>query len=146
MLFRSVGQGESRAELEKIAQAAGLGDIVHFAGQQNPEKIRIWYNAANVNILASSREGSPNVVLEALACGTPVIASLAGNNATIIHAGSNGFVFPIENAEALKIALLLALDHHWDRQAIAATGSQRNWAAVAREVESVLDLTIHRTR
>ena len=141
-----VGQGESRAELEKIAQAAGLGDIVHFAGQQNPEKIRIWYNAANVNILASSREGSPNVVLEALACGTPVIASLAGNNATIIHAGSNGFVFPIENAEALKIALLLALDHHWDRQAIAATGSQRNWAAVAREVESVLDLTIHRTR
>ena len=141
-----VGQGESRAELEKIAQAAGLGAIVHFAGQQNPEKIRIWYNAANVNILASSREGSPNVVLEALACGTPVIASLAGNNATIIHEGSNGFVFPIENAEALKATLLLALDHHWDRQAIAESGTQRNWATVAREVESVLDLTIHRTR
>ena len=141
-----VGQGESRAELEKIAQAAGLGDIVHFAGQQNPEKIRIWYNAANVNILASSREGSPNVVLEALACGIPVLASGAGNNAAIIHAGSNGFVFPIENAEALKIALLLALDHPWDRQAIAASGSQRNWAAVAREVESVLELTTNHTR
>lgn len=141
-----VGQGESRAELEKISQAAGLGDIVHFVGQQNPEKIRIWYNAANVNILASSREGSPNVVLEALACGIPVLASGAGNNAAIIHAGSNGFVFPIENAEALKIALLLALDHPWDRQAIAASGSQRNWAAVAREVESVLELTTNRTR
>ena len=141
-----VGQGESRAELEKISQAAGLGDIVHFVGQQNPEKIRIWYNAANVNILASSREGSPNVVLEALACGIPVLASGAGNNAAIIHAGSNGFVFPIENAEALKIALLLALDHPWDRPAIAASGSQRNWAAVAREVESVLELTTNRTR
>ncbi len=140
-----IGQGESRAELEKISQAAGLGDIVHFAGQQNPEKIRIWYNAANVNILASSREGSPNVVLEALACGIPVVASLAGNNVTTIREGINGFVFPTENAEALKVALLLALDHPWDRQAVATSGSQRNWAAVAREVERVLELTTNRT-
>ena len=137
-----IGQGEDREKLVEASRSAGLDAIVHFAGQLQPEKICSWYNAAAVKILASRREGSPNVVLEALACGTPVVASQAGRNALVIQAGKQGFLFPPENAAALQAALLSALDHEWNRQAIAQYGSQRDWTTVAREVEGVLHLAI----
>jgi glycosyltransferase involved in cell wall biosynthesis len=138
-----IGAGEDREKLEGISRAAGLSEIIHFAGQINPEKICTWYNAANVKILASRREGSPNVVLEALACGTPVVASLAGRNAVVIEEGKQGILFPPEKDEALKAAILQALDRKWNRQEIAQYGNQRNWATVANEVEIVLHRAIN---
>lgn len=137
-----IGQGEDRETLAAISRSAELDDIVHFAGQISPEIICTWYNAAHVKILASSREGSPNVVLEALACGTPVVASQAGRNALVIEEGRNGLLFPIEDAEALQAAILSALDHSWDQAEIACSGRQRNWETVAKEVECVLHLAI----
>lgn len=135
-----IGQGEDRATLAAISRAAGFDAIVHFAGQLSPEIICIWYNAADVKILASSREGSPNVVLEALACGTPAVTSRAGRNALVIEEGRNGLLFPTEDADALQSAILRALDHPWDRAEIARTGRQRSWGIVAKEVERVLRL------
>ncbi|MBS1809157.1 MAG: glycosyltransferase family 4 protein [Acidobacteria bacterium] len=137
-----IGQGEDREKLEQVSRSFGLNDIVHFAGQLNPEKICIWYNAAEVKILASLREGSPNVVLEALACGTPVVASRAGRNEVVIREKEHGLLFPLANADALQTVILQALDHQWNRQQIALYGRQRNWTTVAREVESVLRLAI----
>ncbi|MBL8207933.1 MAG: glycosyltransferase [Blastocatellia bacterium] len=137
-----IGQGEDREHLASISRSAGFDDIVHFAGQLPPEEICTWYNAANAKILASSREGSPNVVLEALACGTPVIASRAGRNALVIEEETNGLLFPIEDAQALKLAILHALEFQWDREQIAQRGQQRSWATVAKEVERVLRLAI----
>lgn len=141
-----IGEGEDREKLRETSRAAGLDDIVHFAGQLHPEKICTWYNAATVKILASRREGSPNVVLEALACGTPVVASRAGRNAMVIETGKHGLLFPPEDADALQNALLQALQHEWNREEIARYGSQRNWATVAREVEHVLQLAITKHR
>ncbi len=135
-----IGQGEDHERLKTISRAAGLDDMVHLAGQLAPEKICTWYNAADVKILASSREGSPNVVLEALACGTPTVASRAGRNALVIKEGTNGLLFPVGEAESLKTALLHALTRRWDRDQIARTGQQRSWATVAQEVEKVLRL------
>ncbi|HEX4947834.1 MAG TPA: glycosyltransferase [Blastocatellia bacterium] len=135
-----IGQGEGHASLAAISRAAGFDDIVHFAGQLSPEKICTWYNAADVKILASSREGSPNVVLEALACGTPVVASHAGRNAAVIEEGRNGLLFPIEDAESLQRALRQALDQSWNRAEIAHAGQQRSWTTVAQEVVTVLHL------
>ena len=89
--------------------------------------------------MASIREGSPNVVLEALACGTPVVASNAGTNSDIIECGKNGFLFPIGDSKTLKNQLLIALETHWDQAAIAGSSSLRNWENVASESESVLE-------
>lgn len=133
-----IGQGVDRAALAAISHSAGLDDIVHFAGQLSPEKICTWYNAAEAKILASSREGSPNVVLEALACGTPVIASQAGRNAAVIAEGRNGLLFPIEDADTLHRALLRVLEQPWNRAEIALAGQRRSWTTVAQEVDSVL--------
>ncbi len=137
-----IGEGEERERLTATARSFGFDTIVHFAGQLPPEKIYTWYNAADAKILASSREGSPNVVLEALACGTPTIASRAGRNAAVIKDGSTGLLFPIADAEALKTAILRALEQQWEREQIAQTGQQRSWATVAKEVECVLRLAI----
>jgi len=137
-----IGQGEDYERLTTISRAAGLEEIVYLAGQLPPEKICTWYNAADAKILASQREGSPNVVLEALACGTPTIASRAGRNAVVIEEGTNGLLFPIGEASSLKTALLQALEWRWDREHIARKGQQRSWEAVAQEVEGVLRLAI----
>ena len=137
-----IGEGEERERLTALSHSFGFDAIVHFAGQLSPEEICTWYNAADAKILASRREGSPNVVLEALACGTPTIASQAGRNAAVIEDGRNGLLFPIEDAEALKAAILRSLEHQWEREQIAQTGRQRSWATVAKEVETVLQLAI----
>lgn len=70
-----VGGGEQRSSLEALADSLGLAERVRFVGAVPPETLGDWYRAADVMILASLREGWPNVVLEALACGTPVIAT-----------------------------------------------------------------------
>ena len=70
-----VGDGERRGALQRQVRAAGLDDVTHFLGARHPESLPDCYRAADVSVLASSREGWPNVVLESLACGTPVIAT-----------------------------------------------------------------------
>ena len=73
-----VGQGELAESLAVQAQALGVAARVHRPGAVHPDvlaAIADWYRAADVLVLASSREGWPNVVLEGLACGTPVIAT-----------------------------------------------------------------------
>lgn len=134
-----IGEGDDRRKLEEASRHLGLSDIVRFVGQLAPEKICLWNNAADVKVLASLREGSPNVVLEALACGTPVIASNVGTNPDIIELGKNGFLFPSGDSEALKNQLLTALETHWDKSVIAGSQSLRNWGIVASEAESVLE-------
>jgi glycosyltransferase involved in cell wall biosynthesis len=137
-----IGEGEERNKLKDITRSSGLSGIVHFAGQLNPEQIHAWYNAATIKILASRREGSPNAVLEALACGTPVVATYAGRNGRVIQQGKQGWLCPPEDPESLKLAILHALDQKWNHLEIAQYGSQRSWGAVAKEVETVLQLAI----
>ncbi len=70
-----VGQGEDKELLEQLVAKHGLADDVHMPGAIEPAALPPWYRAADAMVLASSREGWPNVVLEALASGTPVIAT-----------------------------------------------------------------------
>jgi teichuronic acid biosynthesis glycosyltransferase TuaC len=70
-----VGAGEERARLEQRARDCGVQDRVTFAGTLPNEQLATWYSAADALILASSREGWANVLLEAMACGTPVVAT-----------------------------------------------------------------------
>jgi len=70
-----VGAGEERSKLEEQTRARGLLDRVVFAGQQPNDRLATWYSAADALVLASSREGWANVLLESMACGTPVVAT-----------------------------------------------------------------------
>jgi glycosyltransferase involved in cell wall biosynthesis len=95
-------------------------------------------SAANLVCLASTREGWPNVVNEALACGSPVVAMDVGGVPDMITSDRYGFIVPVDNQGALENALARALACNWDRRAIAEWGMSRSWEQVAVEVLNVL--------
>jgi glycosyltransferase involved in cell wall biosynthesis len=99
-----VGVGELEAELKAKAAALGLAGVVTFAGfQEQPER---YFAHADVFVLSSRYEGMPNVVLEALACGLPIVAFDCPHGVSeIVRDGVNGRLLPPEDVGALTAAL-----------------------------------------
>src|SRR5205807_4294034 len=104
-----VGEGDLRAQLEEFAQGAGLGECVRFPGKCDNTELHRWYSAADVSCLSSSREGWPNVVLESLACGTPVVATRVGAVPEILTSPELGIMVE-PDVKALRDGLCQALD------------------------------------
>jgi glycosyltransferase involved in cell wall biosynthesis len=92
-------------------------------------------NAADVVCLASHGEGCPNVVIEALSCGRPVVGANVGGIPELIHEGS-GLIAPARDPVALTEALQRALKATWNPEAIASRFS-RTWDDVARETFAI---------
>jgi teichuronic acid biosynthesis glycosyltransferase TuaC len=129
-----VGEGPMRSELEAGIRDAGLQEKVLFAGTRPNEELLWWYNAADVSCLASAREGWPNVVMESLACGTPLVATRAGGIPEIITTPELGVLVEPKEDE-IADGLRLALAKQWDREALAGRARSRGWDQVAAEVE-----------
>lgn len=85
-----VGAGEERERLERRAYDRGVQDRVTFAGALPNNELATWYSAADALVLASSREGWANVLLEAMACGTPVVASDIWGTPEVVAPESGG--------------------------------------------------------
>ena len=127
-----VGQGPLREALRARADAAGLGDAVVLAGAVPQAELRHWYSAADLLVLASSREGWPNVLLEAMACGTRVLASRVGGVPEIVNAPELGAALPVDDGDALAAALLALLERPADPRAVRAHAERHGWAATSR--------------
>lgn len=125
-------------DLEKLIAQLDVSEHVEMAGWMPQSALAEAMAQADVMCLASHREGWPNVVHEALACGTPVVAFDVGSVATLIPDERYGFVVPREDCAALQQALERALNKSWDRSAIAAWGGSRTWETVAQELLPVL--------
>ncbi len=133
-LYIAGGTGHAvpfEAELRRQAESAG--GAVTFLGQLPQEELAGWMRAADVFCMASRREGWPNVVNEALACGTPVVATDVGAVPEMIPSELYGTIVPPSDEEALEQALEEALARDWDRAGIARWGQSRGWPEVARE-------------
>ena len=94
------GDGEERARLEALA-----GPRVRFLGALPRERVLELFHAADAAILSSSWENFPHTVVEALAVGTPVIATDVGGVAEVVHDGENGLLVPAGDASALGDAV-----------------------------------------
>jgi glycosyltransferase involved in cell wall biosynthesis len=131
-----VGAADREADAtEGILAAAelnGLGDRLILPGEQAPDTLRLWYGAADLFALPTSREGSPNVILEALACGLPCVASPVGGIPDVLCDPRLG-VLADPTAMAFADGLAAALDRKWDRGLIARLGGRRTWDVVASE-------------
>jgi teichuronic acid biosynthesis glycosyltransferase TuaC len=125
-----VGDGPMRAEIEAAAVAAG-GDTLRLAGPQAPESVARWLAASNLLVLPSYSEGHPNVLVEALACGRPVVTTPVGGVPEVVDEGCAVLVPPRE-VEPLATGLAQALDRGWDPAALSRRFS-RDWADVAGE-------------
>jgi glycosyltransferase involved in cell wall biosynthesis len=140
-----VGEGPLRASLEQRVERHGLTDRVRFAGSVPHGELHRWYSAADVSCLASSREGWPNVVLESMACGTPVVATNVWGVPEIICSDRVGILVD-RNVEALARGLGAALNQVWDRDAIVDFARHRSWEKTADALDTLFRSILSRRR
>ena len=93
------------------------------------DELVLWYNAADIFCLSSSIEGCPNVVLESLACGTPVISTKVGGIPEIIINDRFGFI--VNGKNGLEKSLKKGLKKSWNNSEIAAYGSRNTWESIS---------------
>ena len=92
------GAGPELERLQGLARRLGVVGRVRFLGRLPPERLPQLYRAADALVLASSREGWANVLLEAMACGTPVVASNVWGTAEVVAAPAAGLLMPSRDA------------------------------------------------
>jgi len=129
----ALGEGDQRQALESQISNLKLQDDVFLPGARPHAELADWYAAADLFCLASHREGCPNVVIEAMACGLPVVAAGMDGIRELVNPRC-GSVVGTPSAEQFAAAIGAALRCDWDRRMIANAGAARDWQQVAREV------------
>jgi glycosyltransferase involved in cell wall biosynthesis len=136
-----VGDGEEREHLETLTDNLGIRECVEFAGRVPHERVKDYMNRAEVFVLPSLSEGFPVTILEAMACGLPVVATRVGGVPDIIKNGTNGYLVDTMNQEQIAEALLNLLQDKQLRKDISENnreGVRRyRWDAVAATLEGV---------
>jgi glycosyltransferase involved in cell wall biosynthesis len=132
-----VGEGPDRPEIEGAIQASDAAGYIHMLPGCAFDDVALWMAAADLVTLPSYMEGCPNVVLEALACGRPVVATHVGGIPEILSAECGRLVAP-RDAASLATALAEVLDLTWDAAQISAHGS-RSWSMVAAELMDIFE-------
>jgi teichuronic acid biosynthesis glycosyltransferase TuaC len=141
----AIGIGPFTTELREKIQVAGLQDRFHLLGRKSASEVAEWMSAADLFCLPSHSEGCPNVIIEALACGCPVVATDVGGIPELITAGS-GTMVPARDAGKLAAALDAALaGNNWDRQAISRLHRQ-SWEQVADTFLDICQRAVHDKR
>ena len=136
-----VGDGPMRSELARQMSAPIAAGLVRFVGSRPHEEVAIWLGAADVVCVPSRLEGCPNVVLEALASGRPVVGSRTGGLPELIRSPTSGLLVPAEDADALAHALSHALQTEWDAEEIRQSTAVSWQENAARLFEVLRDAT-----
>ena len=127
-----IGEGALQAELEAGAIDADLADRIHFLGQRDSLEVASWLAASNVFCLPSYAEGCPNSVIEALACGRPVVATNVGGIPELVDSESGILVAPRDSERAgrgSRRGIVATLGRIVDSSAVSARvgpGCRRN--------------------
>jgi len=132
-----VGEGADRPQVASAIEAAGAASYIHMLPACAPDDVAVWMASADVVTLPSYMEGCPNVILEALACGRPVVATRVGGIPEIMS-DACGQLIPPRDAAALAEALDSVLARNWVAAAISAHWS-RSWNTVAAELLDIFE-------
>jgi teichuronic acid biosynthesis glycosyltransferase TuaC len=126
-----VGEGAERARLQSLALQLGVADRVLFAGAQPNVELYRWYSAADAFLLCSSREGWANVLLEAMACGTPVVATDIWGTPEVVANPAVGRLVKERSGPAFSAAIQNLLDSQPDRAAVRTYAEGFSWQATS---------------
>lgn len=133
------GAGPQLDALRARARECGVQGRVQFVGSVPQSQLVRYYNAADMLILASSREGMANVLLEALACGTPALVTPVGGNPEVISTPEAGIVMSERSASAIAQGVTALLSAPPQRDQTRAYAESFAWADVARGLFEVFD-------
>ncbi|MDO8141761.1 MAG: glycosyltransferase family 4 protein [Candidatus Brocadiales bacterium] len=128
-----IGKGNSEQKLKDLTKELHIGTQVSFIGTRKHDEIPLWLNACDLLCFPSHNEGFPTVVVEAFACGCPVVATKVGGIPEAITNDTLGILVEPNNKEELTTALNKALEKEWDYPAIAEYGKRFSWDTIAEE-------------
>jgi len=126
------GEGPERGALERLARVLGVAERVRFLGAVPHERMPDLYRAADILVLASSREGWANVLLEALACGTPVVASKVWGTPEVVAAPAAGVLMEQHSAAGVAQAVARLWSARPERAATRGYAEGFSWEATTR--------------
>ncbi|MBM4048054.1 MAG: glycosyltransferase [Planctomycetes bacterium] len=120
--FVIVGDGPLKGELEALASSLGIAERTHFLGWRE----NVWdvLGASNVLVSGSRWEGLPNVILEAMAVGCPVVATGAGGCGEVVSHGTTGFIVPTGDIESLAGAVSYLLREPSEARGMGLAGRE----------------------
>lgn len=121
------GDGPDRAKLETLARELKVSDRVTFLGAVPQAQLRGHYGAADALVLSSSREGWANVLLEAMACGTPVVASRVYGTPEVVAAPEAGVLMRERSYQGVADAVNALRAHYPDRGATRRYAERFSW-------------------
>lgn len=147
------GSGPDEQKLRNLAAEKGVSERVKFLGALPQETLRDYYGSCDALVLASSREGWANVLLESMACGTPVVASSVWGTPEVVRSAAAGVLMPSLCPLGVKQGLEALRKNYPDHRSTRAYAEQFSWAdttqrkiellrkAVRQATESVSHLT-----
>ena len=121
------GEGPDRAKLQAQIDQGGLADRVRLLGPRPHAELPALYNAADAMVLASSREGWANVLLEAMACGTPVVASNIWGNPEVVQNRNAGVIYDPNTPEGIVAGVRDLFANPPAREATRAYAEPFSW-------------------
>jgi len=131
-----IGEGSYRGKLERLIKKFNLEDRVKLLGIKPQKELYKWYSMADVFCLTSLREGRPNVVLEALACGTPVVTMDKWDLSDFVNE-DRGILLDSYKPEIIAESIEKALKKKWDRENISSAVENFSWDRTAESVYEI---------
>lgn len=128
------GDGPLQAEIERQVAACGLQSRVRFLGAVDHLATVQWIEASDVLVLPSFNEGTPLVVLEALACGKPVVGTAVGGTREVVSDERYGLLVPAGDDQALASAMDEAPRRTWDTSALRARAAEYSWPCIVDQI------------
>jgi len=132
-----VGEGPLKVKLEQLAKDCGVSERVTFTGYKTHQELAEIYNKSDALVLASSREGMPNVLLEAMACGTPVVASSIGGAVEVVTRQSAGLLLKERSVKGITNAVTTLFKSMPRLEETRHHAEQYSWEATISNLHTV---------
>ena len=129
-----------------MAARLGVSNRVRLVGERAHDEVATWLAAADLFCLATRSEGWANVLLESLACGTPVVSTRVGGNAEIVSHEGLGILVPPQDDGALAAAMREGLERRWDPQLLVNHAQAHSWDSAVRGVLDEFERVLGRGR
>lgn len=127
--------------LQSLGKSLGVHDLVTFLGRRDQDTLQYYYSAAEVVVVPSYYESFGLVALEAMACGTPVVASETGGLAFLVKDGETGFHVPADDPKALAERLRIIIQNDILRERLGAQAAEYAKAfAWSKIIDQIIDL------